>query len=75
VGFAASGQALLVADVTNRGMVMTVIDLATGHREPWKRVLTESRIDELFTATPDLKYYAYSIPRYSSVLYLVENLR
>jgi hypothetical protein len=27
-----------------------------------------------FVATPDLKYYAYPFPRYSSVLYTVENL-
>jgi hypothetical protein len=30
--------------------------------------------NQLFVATPDLKYYAYPFPRYSSVLYLVENL-
>ena len=73
--FVAGGKSLLVAEPTGRELVLTVIDVASGHREPWKRIPTESRTEQLFTATPDLKYYAYPFPRYSSVLYIVDNLR
>src|SRR5579871_577457 len=73
--FANGGKSLLVAEPTGHELVLTLIDLAGGRREPWKRIPTESRADQLFTATPDLKYYAYPFPRYSSVLYTVENLR
>ena len=59
---------------TGREIVLTLIDLASGQRQLWKRIDSESRTDQLFVATPDLKYYAYPFPRYSSVLYTVENL-
>ena len=75
IRFAEGGKSLLVADPTGRELVLTLIDLASGHRQLWKRLDSESRADQLFVATPDLKYYAYPFPRYSSVLYTVENLR
>jgi serine/threonine protein kinase len=75
IRFAEGGKSLLVADPTGRSFVLTLIDLASGRRQLWKRLDTESRADQLFVATPDLKYYAYPFPRYSSVLYTVENLR
>jgi eukaryotic-like serine/threonine-protein kinase len=75
IRFAEGGKSLLVADPTSRAFVLTLIDLASGRRQLWKRLDTESRADQLFVATPDLKYYAYPFPRYSSVLYTVENLR
>ncbi|MGA8439821.1 MAG: protein kinase [Candidatus Sulfotelmatobacter sp.] len=75
IRFADGGKSLLVADPTGRELVLTLVDLASGHRQLWKRLDSESRADQLFVATPDLKYYAYPFPRYSSVLYTVENLR
>ncbi len=76
IRFVKSGKALLVADQTDGELVLTVIDLADGHREAWKRIPDNysSRANQLFVATPDLKYYAYPSPKYSSVLYTVENL-
>jgi serine/threonine protein kinase len=73
--FSAGGKSLMVADVSNSEMALTLVDIATGRREPWKTFPTQTSIDMLFTATHDLKYYAYSFPRYSSVLYMVDNLR
>jgi len=75
IRFAEGGNSLLVADPTGRELVLTLINLASGHRQLWKHLDSESRADQLFVATPDLKYYAYPFPRYSSVLYTVENLR
>jgi len=73
--FTAGGKSLLVVEPTGLDLVLTLIDLASGGRQPWKRFSSESRADQLFAATSDLKYYAYPFPRYSSVLYTVENLR
>jgi hypothetical protein len=77
IRFVKNGKALLVAEQTGGELALTVIDLATGHRETWKRIPDDdsSRANQLLVATPDLKYYAYPFPRYSSVLYTVENLR
>ncbi len=76
IRFVKDGKALFVAEQTGGEVVLTVIDLASGHREAWKRIPEDyaSRANQLFVATPDLKYYAYPFPRYSSVLYTVENL-
>jgi Tol biopolymer transport system component len=76
IRFVKNGKALLVADQTVGELTLTVIDLASGHREPWKRIpdVYSTRANQLFVATPDLRYYAYPFPRYSSVLYAVENL-
>jgi Tol biopolymer transport system component/predicted Ser/Thr protein kinase len=76
IRFVKGGKALLVAEQPGGELILTVIDLASGRREPWKRIpdVYSSRANELFVATPDLKYYAYPFPRYSSVLYTVENL-
>jgi eukaryotic-like serine/threonine-protein kinase len=75
VRFAAGGKSLLVVEPTGHELVLTLIDVASGRRQPWKRIASESRTAPLFAATPDLKYYAYPFPRFSSVLYTVENLR
>ena len=74
IRFADGGKSLLVADPTGRELVVTLINLASGRRQLWKRFDSETRADQTFVATPDLKYYAYPFPRYSSVLYTVENL-
>jgi eukaryotic-like serine/threonine-protein kinase len=73
--FANSGKSLLVAAPSDQGLVLTLIDLNNGHRELWKRVPAEDRYTYIFSATPDLKYYAYAFPGFSSVLYTIENLR
>jgi hypothetical protein len=72
--FALGGKSLLVVEPTGHEMVFTLVDLASGRRQLWKRIASEAHADELFVATPDLKYYAYAFPRYSSVLYTVGNL-
>jgi serine/threonine protein kinase/Tol biopolymer transport system component len=76
VRFVKDGKALLTVGQSGGELVLTVIDLASGHREPWKRIPDDyaSHANQLLVATPDLKYYAYPFPRYSSVLYTVENL-
>ena len=77
IRFVKGGKALLVADQTGGELLLTVIDVASGHREAWKRIQDNysSRANQLFVATANLKYYAYPYPKYSSVLYTVENLR
>ncbi len=76
IRFVKGGKALLVGEATGSDVVLTIVDLASGHRDLWKRIPDDlaSPSDQLFVATPDLKYYAYRYPRYSSVLYTVENL-
>ncbi len=76
VRFANGGKSLLVADASGRELVLTLVDVADGKRALWKSfegqaVQTTSIVA---VATPDLKYYAYSYARHSSILYLVENL-
>jgi hypothetical protein len=73
--FASGGKSLLVLESTGRELLLTLIDVASGRRDLWKRIPAESRAAQFFAVTPDLKYYAYPFPRYSSVLYTVENLR
>jgi serine/threonine protein kinase/Tol biopolymer transport system component len=75
VRFANNGKSLLVSDATGHELVLTLVDLANGHRSLWKRIQTDAQDRSLFVATPDLKYYAYSAPLFSSDLYIVDNLR
>jgi hypothetical protein len=75
IRFSADGKSLLVVEPTGHELVLTLIDVASGRRQLWKRIASESRTAPLFAATPDLKYYAYPHPRFSSVLYTVDNLR
>ena len=60
IRFVKDGKALLVAEQTGGVLALTVIDLASGHREPWKRIpdAYNSSSNQFFVATPDLKYYA-----------------
>ncbi len=74
IRFADGGKSLLVEQISGHEIVLTLVDLATGHRTPWKRFKSESRDGTQVITTPDLKYYAYQTPRYSSVLYIVANL-
>jgi len=75
VRFANGGKSLLVGDATGEELVLTLVDLADGHRTLWKRINTEVRLRLGIVVTPDLKYYAYTTPLYSSELYIVDNLR
>jgi hypothetical protein len=62
VRFANGGKPLLVSEATGHEMVLTLVDLANGHRTLWKRIQTAAQDHSLFIATPDLKYYTYSAP-------------
>jgi serine/threonine protein kinase/Tol biopolymer transport system component len=75
VRFADGGKSLLVAEGNGHELVLTRVDLAHGHRTPWRRFETDQWDGSEIVVTPDLKYYAYQAPRYSSVLYIVENVR
>jgi len=78
VRFANGGKSLVVADPTPQELVITIVELASGHREPWKRFTTEPDVGTaapLFVVTPDLKYYVYHSPRNLSDLYLADALR
>ncbi|MGC2330364.1 MAG: protein kinase [Candidatus Acidiferrales bacterium] len=78
VRFTNDGKSLLVEQSSEEGgAALTLVDLANGHRQLWKRLATAVRTGSEFlgfVVTPDLKYYAYSSPRYASDLYIVENL-
>ncbi len=75
VRFANGGKSLLVAEANGHELVLTLVDLADGHRTLWKRIETDQSDGSEIVVTPDLKYYAYQAPRYSSVLYIVGNVR
>ena len=38
IRFTSDGKSLLVAEPTGRELVLTLVDLSSGHREPWRRV-------------------------------------
>ncbi len=76
VGFVNGGRSLLLGSMAGTGSDVILMDLATGHRELWKHLPTRTYgSGGLLAVTPDLKYYAYGVPHYSTDLYLVENLR
>jgi hypothetical protein len=77
VRFPTSGGSLLVSSASGGELLVTLVDLASGHRESWKRIPIEVQARGHyfgFNVTPNLKYYAYSSPRYTSDLYIVHNL-
>jgi len=75
IRFARDGKWLLVVEPTGRELVLTLVELASGRRELWKRFASDASTNELVAVTPDLRYYTYVYPRNSSHLYLVDNLR
>jgi hypothetical protein len=75
VRFANGGKSLLVADANGHELVLTLVELADGHRTLWKRIETDQWDGSEIVVTPDLKYYAYQAPRPSSVLNVVGNVR
>jgi eukaryotic-like serine/threonine-protein kinase len=75
VEFVNGGRALLVGRADGAGSDVTLVDLASGHRQLWKHLPTRFYgSGDVLAVTPDLKYYAYGVPHYSTDLYLVENL-
>jgi hypothetical protein len=78
VGFSADGKSILV---TSPGIPMKIalVDLATGHREPWKEIApadpagVQSIVTIHFSA--DGKSYAYSTLRLLSDLYVVDGMK
>jgi serine/threonine protein kinase/Tol biopolymer transport system component len=74
VRFINGGKSLLVGESTTEEVVLTRVDLADGHRTPWKRFKSAERSGLGMVVTPDLKYYTYTVHRYSSDLYVVSNL-
>lgn len=73
VRFTNDGKSLLVAEASSHEVVLSLMDVASGSRKEWKHLpnaIDASRV----VATGDLKYYAYSTPRYSSVLDVVSGL-
>jgi Tol biopolymer transport system component len=78
IGFSPDGKSLLVA---TRGIPLKIahVDLATGHREPWKEIApadpagVQSIVGIKFSA--DGKSYAYSTLRVLSDLYVVDGLK
>jgi eukaryotic-like serine/threonine-protein kinase len=75
IRFANGGKSLLVSEATGHEFVLTLVDLAGGHRTLWKRIETDELDGSNIVVTPDLRYYAFGAPRYSSVLYIVANVR
>ena len=76
VDFRGDGKSLLVLDSSDSGAALWWVDLASGRRQFWKHLDTKRAQSDVtgFVVTPDLRYYAYSSPRYASDLYIVENL-
>ena len=76
VQFVKEDHSLLVTSGTGAESDITLIDLTNSHRQLWKHVPSRTiGSGGVLAVTPDLKYYAYGVPNYSTDLYLVENLR
>ena len=78
IRFANGGKSLLLVEGgQGRDAILTLVEISSGRRQLWKKIATQYRsgLGRLLVTTPDLKYYAYCSPRYSSDLYLVENVR
>lgn len=65
----------MVAEGNGHELVLTLVELADGHRTLWKQIEAHQWDGSAIVVTPDLKYYAYQANRESSVLYIVANVR
>jgi dipeptidyl aminopeptidase/acylaminoacyl peptidase len=74
VRFTGDGKSLLVVEPTGHEYLVSLVNLADGKRTLWKQFKSEGTDASRFVVTPDLKYYAFSTPRYSSVLNIVSGL-
>jgi serine/threonine protein kinase len=68
------GKSVLLAEPTGHEFIVNIVNLADGRRTLWKQLKSESGDASRFVVTPDLKYYAFTVPRYSSVLNIVSGL-
>ncbi|MGB9070069.1 MAG: protein kinase [Candidatus Acidiferrales bacterium] len=75
VRFTSDGKSLLLAEPTGHEFIVNIVNLSDGRRTLWKQLKSESADASRLVITPDLKYYAFSVPRYSSVLNIVSGLR
>jgi eukaryotic-like serine/threonine-protein kinase len=74
VRFTGDGKSLLVVEPTGHDFIVNIVNLADGRRTLWKQLKSESSDGSKIVVTPDLKYYAFAVPRYSSVLHIVSGL-
>jgi hypothetical protein len=77
VRFTDAEKSLLVVSANGQELVVTLVNLANGHRSLWKWFADKGRpgLGTLIVVTPDLKYYACMSTNRSSDLYTVSNLR
>jgi hypothetical protein len=59
---------------TNKMMRVSILDIRTGERKPWKDIHPSRPVDEVFNlrVTPDGQAYAYNYKQTTSDLYLVK---
>jgi eukaryotic-like serine/threonine-protein kinase len=74
VRFTGDGKSLLLAEPTGHEFIVNIVNLADGRRTLWKQLKSEGSDASRIVVTPDLKYYAFTVPRYSSVLNIVSGL-
>jgi hypothetical protein len=74
VRFTSDGKSLLLAEPTGHEFIVNIVNLSDGRRTLWKPLKSEGADASRLVITPDLKYYAFSVPRHSSVLNIVNGL-
>jgi serine/threonine protein kinase/Tol biopolymer transport system component len=78
-GWSEDGRSFFVHNVAGLPCVITRVDLATGKRTEWKRIVPAdpAGVDAMggIRVTPDMKSYVYSYSRTLSDLYVVEGLK
>jgi eukaryotic-like serine/threonine-protein kinase len=79
VGWRQDGKSIYVVmhHDENRMFMVSLIDVATGARTPWKEIRPGTMVDEVsnLKITPDGRAYAYNYSTSRSDLYLAEGLR
>lgn len=62
---------------TNKMMRVSILNIDTGERKPWKEIHPTRPVDEVFNlcVTPDGRAYAYNYRQSTSDLYLVRGLK
>jgi eukaryotic-like serine/threonine-protein kinase len=78
-GLSGDGRSIVVHNLTGLPMVVSLVDIETGKRKPWKQIVPADAagVDNVgnFLFTPDMKSYVYSYSRSLSDLYVVEGLK
>jgi hypothetical protein len=79
IGFSTDNKSLFVHNLAGLPCVITKIDLATGKRTEWKRIVPAdpAGVDSIggVAITPDEKSYVFAYPRQLSDLYVVEGIK